>query len=48
LGNVARAVLILDNLADPVGVVGAVGKHDRAFGQIVAEQLCNDFVMCEP
>ena len=37
--NAGSAVLVLDDVADPVGVVGAVGEHDSAFGQIIEEKL---------
>ena len=33
------AFLVLDDLADPVGVIGTIGEHDGPSGQIVEEKL---------
>jgi len=33
------AFLVLDDLADPVGVISTIGEHDSPSGQIVEEKL---------
>ena len=38
-GNAGSAALIVDDVTDPVGVIGPVGEHDRAFGQVVEQKL---------
>src|SRR5271168_949365 len=45
-GNAGSAVLVLDDVADPVGVIGTVGKHDSAFVQIIEEKLRHRGVVC--
>ena len=37
--DAGSAILVLDDVAYPVGVIGTIGEHDGTLGQIVEEQL---------
>lgn len=46
--NVGRGTLVLDQLADAVGVVGLVGQHDGARAELVEQSIGDLPVMCLP
>ena len=37
--NAGLASLVLDDLSDPVGVIGTIGEHDSPSGQVVEKKL---------
>lgn len=37
--DVSLAFLVLDDLADPVCIIGTIGEHDRPSGQVVEEKF---------
>ena len=44
--NVGRSALVLDHLADAVGIVGLVRQHDGARSEVVEQSVGDLAIMC--